>query len=77
MAKNSGNFSKEDMHRLAKTPAGRQLMAILATDHSEAAKAVRSSMAKGDPQQAQQALASFLADPKVQALLRQLEEQNG
>lgn len=77
MEQNNGNFSMDDMHKLARSPAGRQLMAMLATNHSDAAKAVRSSMASGDTQQAKNALADFLADPKVQALLRQLEEKNG
>ena len=77
MEQNNGNFSMEDIKRIAGSPAGRQLMAILAANHGDAARAVHSSMASGDPEQAKKALAAFLADPQTQALLRQLEGQNG
>ena len=77
MEKNNGNFSMEDIKRLAGSDAGRQLMAMLAANHGDAARAVHSSMASGDAEQAKKALAAFLADPKAQALLRQLEGQNG
>ena len=75
MGKNSGNFSMEEMKRLAQSDAGRQLMAMLASDHSKASEKVRSSMAAGDAEQAKKALSAFLADPKTQALLRKLEEE--
>ena len=76
MGKNNGNFSMEEMKRLAKSDAGRQLMAMLASNHSEASEKVRSSMASGDMEQAKKALSAFLSDPKAQALLRKLEEEN-
>lgn len=74
MEKNNGNFSPEEIKKLASSPAGRQLMAMLAANHSDAAQTVRSSMASGDMEQAKKALGAFLSDPKAQALLRQLEE---
>ncbi len=78
MEKNNGNFSPEEIKKLASSPAGRQLMAMLAANHGDAAQTVRSSMASGDMEQAKQALSAFLSDPKTQALLRKLEgEQNG
>ena len=77
MEQNNGNFSMEDIKKLASSNAVRQLMAMLATNHSDAAKKVHSSMAAGDAEQAKKALAEFLSDPKTQALLQQLEGQNG
>ena len=74
MEKNNGTFSMEDMKKLANSDAGRQLMAMLQASHGSTAEAVRKNMASGDAEQAKKALAAFLADPKAQALLRQLEE---
>ena len=76
MEKNYGNLSTEAMKNLANTDAGPQLLAMLATNHSDAARNVRSSMASGDMDQAKKALSAFLSDPKTQALLRQLEENS-
>ena len=77
MEQNNGNFSVEDIKKLACSDAGRALMAMLAAKHGDAAQAVHRSMASGDPEQARKALAAFLADPQAQALLRQLEGRNG
>ena len=77
MEQNHKNFSKDDLQKLAQSPTGRKLMAMLANQHSDAANAVRSSMAQGDTEQAKKALSAFLSDPQVQALLRQLEGKNG
>ena len=74
MDQNNGNFSMEDMKKLARSDVGRQLMAMLATGHSQTAAEVRRSMSSGDAEQAKKALAAFLSDPKAQELLRQLEE---
>lgn len=75
MEKNNGNFSMEEIKRLAQSDAGKQLMAMLESSHSGASDAVRSSMAAGDMEQAKKALGAFLSDPKTQALLRQLEDE--
>lgn len=75
MGKNNGNFSMEEIKRLAQSDAGRQLMAMLEGSHG-AADAVRSSVQSGDMEQAKNALSAFLSDPKAQALLRQLEENS-
>lgn len=75
MEKNNGNFSMEEIKRLAQSDAGKQLMAMLESGHSGASDAVRSSIRSGDMEQAKKALSAFLSDPKAQALLRQLEEE--
>lgn len=78
MEKNNGNFSMDDVKRLARSDAGKQLMALLQSSHSATGDAIRSSAQAGDMEQAQQALRAFLSDPRAQALLHQLEEdQNG
>lgn len=75
MEKNNGSFSMEEIKKLAQSDAGRQLMAMLASNHGDTSDRVRSSMASGDMEQAKKALSAFLSDPKAQALLRQLEEE--
>lgn len=75
MQKNNGNFSKEDIQKLAQSDAGKQLMALLQSQHSATAEAVRSSARAGDMEQAKKALSALLNDPTAQRLLRQLEEQ--
>lgn len=78
MEKNSPNFSMEEIMRLANTDAGRRLMAFLQSNHPQAVSRAATSAQEGNLEQAQQALAAFLRDPKAQALLRQLqEEQHG
>ena len=77
MEQNHKNFSRDDLQKLMQSPTGRKLMAMLANQHSDAANAVRSSMAQGNTEQAKKALSAFLSDPQVQALLRQLEDKNG
>ena len=73
MKQNNGNFSMEDIQRLAQSDIGRQLMQLLENNHSNASNAVRSSMESGDTEQARQAIQAFLSDPKARALLKQLE----
>lgn len=78
MGKNNGNFSMEEIKRLAQSDAGKQLMAMLESSHGDTSNQVRNSVRSGDMDQAQKALRTFLSDPKAQALLKQLEaEQNG
>ena len=50
-------------------------MALLQSQHSATAEAVRSSARAGDMEQAKKALSALLNDPTAQRLLRQLEEQ--
>ena len=73
MKQNNGNFSMEDIQRLAQSDVGKQLMRLLENNHGNASNAVRSSMKSGDAEQARQAIQAFLSDPQAQALLKQLE----
>ncbi len=72
MMKNSDDFSKEAIMRLATSPAGQQLMALLRSQHPDAVESVKQNA--DNPEQAKNALAGFLADPKVQELMRKLQE---
>lgn len=72
--KKSDYFSKEEILRLAQSPAGQQLLQLLSSEHSQAMNQVHESA--GDLQQAQKALSGFLSDPRAQALLRQLTEDS-
>jgi hypothetical protein len=76
MNHNNENISMEEIQRLAKSDAGKKLMQLLEGSHSKASDTVRSSMQSGDMEQAKQAIQAFLSDPKTQALLKQLEEEN-
>jgi hypothetical protein len=76
MNHNNENISMEEIQRLAKSDAGKKLMQLLEGSHSKASDTVRSSMQSGDMEQAKQAIQVFLSDPKTQALLKQLEEEN-
>lgn len=74
MEKNFEEFSMQEAMRLAQSDIGRQLMAMLSTRSSEMDAAMASAK-KGDMEAAKQALASFMADPQTQTLLRQLREE--
>ncbi len=72
--KKTDDFSKEEILRLARSPAGQQLIQLLQSRHGQAINQVQES--GGDLQQAQKALSGFLSDPQAQALLRQLMEDS-
>lgn len=75
MEKNNGNFSMEQIQHLAQTDAAKKLMALLEESNSAASQTIRNSAKTGDMEQAKKSLSAFLADPRAQALLRQLEDQ--
>lgn len=74
MEKNFGEFSMEDVKKMAQSDTGRQLMAMLSARGSEMDAAMASAR-QGDMEAAKRALSSFMADPRTQALLRQLQEE--
>ncbi len=73
--KNSENFSAREIRQLMQSPAGQALMALLQENHVGAMNAARESAQAGDLQQAKQALAGFLSDPRAKVLLQQLQEE--
>ena len=72
---NQSNFSMQDAMRLAATPAGQQLIAMLQSQNNADLNAAMTSAAAGDYAKAKEALSSLLSDPKTQALLKQLGEK--
>lgn len=72
MQKDPKNFSMQDAMRLASTPAGRQLLAILQQSDSAAMRSAMEQASNGNYEQAKQVLGPLLASPEVQKLLQQL-----
>lgn len=72
MEKNFQNFSVQEAIKLAKTDAGKQLIALLQQQNG---KEIQNAMAQanaGDIRQAKQALNAILQNPEAKALLQQL-----
>ena len=65
-------FSIQEARRLADSPAGRQLISLLQQQGSSDFEQAMDRAAKGDFTEAKQALASILADPQAQKLLKEL-----
>lgn len=76
MQKNSGDFSMQEALRLAKTPAGQQLLALLQKQNGDQLRQAMNQAAAGNYASVQNTLASLLSNPEAQALLRQLQEGN-
>ena len=72
MEKKFQDFSMEEVMGLAKSPAGRQLIAMLQQkDNSQIQKAI--SQAKGgDYAQASRTISDLLSSPEAQKLLKEL-----
>ena len=66
------NFSAEDAMRLANTPAGQQLIAMLQKADTSVMRNAMEQATSGNFEQAKQALEPLLASSEVQKLLRQL-----
>lgn len=72
MQKKSQDFSTEDIMRLAKSPAGQQLIALLRQgDPAKLQQAVTQAQS-GDYTNASQTLNDLLSSPQAQKLLNQL-----
>lgn len=72
MQKNSQDFSMEEVMRLAKSPAGQQLLAMLQQSDSDRVQQAASQAAAGDYTSAAQTLNALLSSPEAQALVKQL-----
>ncbi len=68
----SQNFSKEDILRLAKSPAGQQLIAMLQQADSKKLDQAVSQAKTGDYAQASQTLSAMLSSPEAQRLMKEL-----
>lgn len=68
------NFDMAYLMRLAQSPAGRQLLELLQTSGGGALETALARASAGDMAGAKNALAPVMSSPKVQALLRQMED---
>ena len=72
MHENSNNFSMQEAMRLASTPAGQQLLALLQKNNGPELQSAMNQAAAGNYEQAKRALSSLLSDPEARKLLEQL-----
>lgn len=76
MQKKSQDFSMEDALRLAKSPAGQQLYAILQQADSAAMQQAATEVSAGNYTKAGQTLQSLLSSPEAKELLKTLGVNN-
>lgn len=68
----NSNLPLQEAMRLASSPAGRQLYALLNQQNKDAMQKAMASAASGDYDTAKAMLSSMLSDPKAQQLLKEL-----
>ena len=66
------NLSMQEILRLANSPAGKQLIAMMQQQGGGEFQKAMASAATGDYSQARQAIEALMTDPKAQQLLKQL-----
>lgn len=72
MQKDPKSFSMQDAMRLANTPAGQQLLALLQKSDTTEMRNAMEQASSGNYEQAKQILGPLLNSPEVQKLLQQL-----
>ena len=78
MQKNPSDFSMQEALRLAKSPTGQRLLAMLQQYDPGTLEKAANQASQGNSGAAKETLQSLLASPQVQAMLQQLRrEQNG
>ena len=66
------HISMQEVLRMAASPAGQQLIAMLRKQSDSEFQAAMTSAAAGDYTQAKQAIEKLMTDPQAQKLLNQL-----
>lgn len=66
------NMDLSELMRLAQSPMGQQLLAMLRQNNPSALQAAMSSALQGDYEQAKKSISACLEDPQAQAILKQL-----
>ena len=78
MQKNSEDFSVQEAMRLAKTPAGQQLIALLQQERGDKIQAIIRLAQQGNMQAAGNALQQVLSSSDAQKLVKEMkEDRNG
>ena len=72
MEKKNKDFSMEEVMRLAKSPAGQQLLAMLQQQDNAKLEQAVSQAKTGDYAQASQTLGAMLSSPEAQRILKEL-----
>lgn len=72
MDKKTPPFSTEDIMRIANSPTGQQLLAMLKQADSATLQQAAAQANAGQYDAAQNTMQALLSDPKMQALIRQL-----
>ncbi len=72
MQEKNQKFSMEEIMKLAKSPAGQQLMAMLKQQDSAKLEQAAAQAKTGDYSQASQTLSAMLSSPEAQKLLKEL-----
>lgn len=72
MEKKNQDFSMEEVMRLAKSPAGQQLMAMLQQKDSGQLQQAVTQARTGDYANASKTLSDMLSSPEAQKLLKEL-----
>lgn len=78
MEKNFQDFSMQEALRLAQTPAGQRLLAMLQQQYGEQLRQVITQAAAGHYEEVQRKMTDLLSNPEAQTLLNQMRgSQNG
>jgi len=72
MQKNSQDFSMQEALRLAKTPAGQQLLAMLQQADPQALQKAMQQATSGNYREASKSLNTLLSTPEAQSLMKEL-----
>ena len=70
MEKKSQEFSMQEAMRLAKSPAGQQLLAMLRQADSQQLQQAMTQVSSGDYTSAQTTIQSLLQNPEIQKMLQ-------
>ena len=72
MEKNNPNFSMEEVLKIAKSPAGQKLRAMLQQQDNGKLEQAAAQAKAGDYTQASQTLSAMLSSPEAQKLMKEL-----
>ena len=72
MQEKNQNFSMDELMKLAKSPAGQQLMVMLKGQDREKLEQAAAQAKSGDYAQASQTLSAMLSTPEAKKLMKEL-----
>lgn len=72
MQQNSSDFSMQEAQRLANSPLGQQLLAMLQQTDSATLSNITAQAQSGNMEEAKKALEPLLNSPQIRALLKQM-----